>query len=240
MREQNIEKDIPEKIKTTVRNRDHRRCVVCGMPIYEFYPLKAYYAESPSKSNVVLLCPKHVDEARKGILSEENLVEKRKQPFKPLVGTEDNYSIDFQSDVLRLTIGNNQLMRVFMKKEDRFAALKYRNFPILKFDKKDKGLEMTVCMIDKQNNITLLIVNNEVVLSSLNWKIDYSNKVLKIEDSSKKYRFQVRIDAAKDEVVLSEDSFYFDGKKILKLPPSDPNKKGNIVTRTKGDGIVIG
>lgn len=240
MKEMNIQKEIPEKVKKTVQNRDHRRCVVCGTPIFEYYPLKKFYTEKPSSSNVVLLCPKHFKEARKGSLNEEALEEARLNPFKPEKSRLGEYEIDFQSDVVQLKIGSNHMMRVFTKEKDSFAAIKYRNFPIVKLEKKKEGLTLTICMIDNKNNITLLIVDNEVVIATLNWTIEYQNNNLIIEDEDKEYKLQLVIDSTNNEIVLTQDSFFFKGKRMLNLPPSNPFEKPKTITRTKGDGIVIG
>lgn len=241
MKEMNISNEIPKKIKETVRNRDLKRCVICGTPIFEYYPTKAYFTENPHKNNVLLLCPKHVEEARKGILSEEDLEKARLEPFKPEKGKEKNYEINFISDLVKLHLGNNQLLRIFTKEKDSFAAIKYRNFPIIKFEKGKDGLELSICMIDDKNNIILLIIDNEVVLSNAHWDISYVKKNLKIEDKQKKYALNLYLDSENNDLVLSNDSFIFNGKKLINIPISkNPFEKPNILSRMKGDGIVIG
>lgn len=240
MKEMNIQKEIPEKIKKTVQNRDHRRCVICGTPIFEYYPMKYYYVEKPSSTNVVLLCPHHMEEAKKGILEEEAIEKARLEPFKPERDKKGQYEIDFQHDVIELKVGGNHLMRVFTKEKDSFAALKFRNFPIVKLEKKKEGLELTLCMIDDHNNITLLIIDNEVVLSTKKWEIEFLNNNLIIEDPEKEYRLQLVIDSEKNEIVLTPDSFIFKGKKMINLPQQNPFEKPKTITRMKGDGIVIG
>lgn len=240
MKEMNIQREIPKKIKQTVQNRDHRRCVICGTPIFEYYPMKKYYTEKPNASNVVLLCPKHKTEARKDILKEDALEEARLNPFKPEKKDLGKYKIDFESDIVNLTVGSNHLMRVFMKEKDSFSVIKYRNFPIVKLEKKKEGLTMTVCMIDDKNNITLLIIDNEVTLSTLNWEIQFENNNLIIEDENKEYKLQLVVDSQNNEIILTENSFFFKGKRMLNLPQQNPFEKPKTITRTKGDGIVIG
>ncbi len=179
-----LSRTIPESVKRKIRQDSGFGCVICGTGIFEYEHIIPEYHEAKEHepSCMTLLCPTCHGKVTKGLISKETVLKYKKTP-KPLSDGFSHDWLDFNSsENPKITLGGSVLKKCTV-------PLEIFGYPIISIKppvEENTPFLLSAMFFDKNEKLTLEIVDNEWKSFSDNWDMQVVGPRIKIFDSKKK------------------------------------------------------
>jgi hypothetical protein len=172
---------IPDPVKREVRQRCGFGCVVCGLPLYEYDHIIPYSIEKDHRpENLVLLCDQHHREKTSGLLPQGELDEARDNPHNLRQGFSSPLNLHYRGSNCECIIGSNRHIWPYMPEGGFTVPLLIDDTPLVLFRVEDEHLLLTVQLFDRDNNLLVRILDNELLFSVDPWDVEFAGKRLTV------------------------------------------------------------
>ena len=237
---------IPDPIKREVRKRCGFGCVICGKPLYEYDHMKEWALVKEHKAeDICLLCDEHHKQVTNKLLSRETVIKANNEPFNLKTGTSSGLKLIYDGDSCSINMGNSIFSIDFKENEvreeyydNKFAALLIDLVPIIEVEFEENHPLFTICLYDKENNLILHIVKNEIFYSIESWDIEFKSNILTIREEARKITLRIGFNPPNNINIIS-GVFYLNGLVVdIKKDGISINKDGNISNGKFHNSIV--
>lgn len=207
--------NIGEDIKREVRQRCGFGCVVCGMPIYEYeHKLEWAIVKRHVAEEITLLCPLHHTEKTKGLLPKVDVEIADKDPFNKRKGVTSRHLLHYKGNKIKLSLGESDF--IYSKIDDGcfVAPLFIDNEPVFIFRVEQGQLLMSFIARNEENIPVFKILDNAVVINTLNWDVEWIGTTLTIREG--KGRIFLKIDfLAPSEIAVRRARILHNGIELI-------------------------
>lgn len=178
---------ISDPMKREVRQRCGFGCVVCGLPLYTYEHILGWAnVHRHVAEELTLLCDLHQHESTSKLLTQEQIIYADKYPYNLREGISKPYALHYNGLNCIVDVGSN----VFSYKDDgtcpEFVAFAIDEDLIIGFRLDNGHWLLSLNMYDKNDNLILLIVDNELVYSISPWDIELVGRNLIIREAQRK------------------------------------------------------
>ncbi len=186
-----LSRDIPEKVKREVRQRDGFGCVVCGKAIieYEHFDPEFKDARSHSAAGIILLCKDHHGEKTLGFLSRKTIERHAASPRARQKGFSFG-AFDIGDEFPELVIGNV----VFKNVQTAIQIFDDQVFSVSPPEEHGGPFRLSASIRDLDGNVIFKIVDNEWRVGTQNW-----------DARTRKNRILIGSHRSRDEFILRSD-----------------------------------
>ncbi|HMI81962.1 MAG TPA: HNH endonuclease [Solirubrobacterales bacterium] len=172
---------IPLPVKREVRQRCGFGCVFCGLPLYEYDHLVPYAeVEEHDPENLVLLCATHHREKTSGLLTSDQVDAARKSPCNIEKGETHPYELHYEGKSCEARIGSNSITWPELRDGSAVAGILVDDTPIVGFSVDRGRLLLTVQLLNAENELLVQIVENELILSTVPWDVEFAGRRLTV------------------------------------------------------------
>jgi hypothetical protein len=177
---------IPEPIRREVRQRCGFGCVVCGLPLYEYDHLIPYsVAKKHEAHNLTLLCPTHLAEKRKTLLTQEQIARANANPFAVKNGVASPFGLHFEGKQIEVVIGGNEFTGGITLPDASLIQIPISidDIDLVAFRVDGAGnVFLYACFFDRYNMPILTIFENCIVFSAIAGDIKFAGTRLTIRE----------------------------------------------------------
>lgn len=181
---------IPDPIKREVRQRCGFGCVICGLPLYTYEHMLGYANlkdRAPQDRHIAeeltLLCDLHQRESTNKLLARDQIMRANKKPYNLLKGISSPYLLHYGGPNCAVDIGANVFPFEDKGGGTELIALAIDDDPLISFKLEDGHWLLNLNAFDKNDNLVLRIVDNELVYSIAPWDIEFVGHNLIIREA---------------------------------------------------------
>lgn len=165
---------IPPKIKREVRQRCGFGCVICGSPLIQYDHMIEYnVVKKHEASNLTLLCPSHHAEKTAGNLPLFVVLEADKNPNNLRTGVTNKRVLYYSGDEVKIILGNTDFILKDEGLGNFLVLINLFDKPLINVTIKENEILLNIILYDDKGNIVLAIVDNELVVSTSSWDIEF-------------------------------------------------------------------
>ncbi|AZA60766.1 HNH endonuclease signature motif containing protein [Chryseobacterium indoltheticum] len=176
---------IPSEIKREVRQRCGFGCVICGSPIYDYeHMLEWAEVERHVADEITLLCPSHHREKTAKRLPSASVINANKTPHNLKTLVTDKHLLYYEGNEVIMRFGNTNFIIVDKGEGIKYATLVMFHYPLIYATLKEKILLLNIDLFDIEGNLVLSIVENELIISTGVWDIQYVSTKLTIRSEA--------------------------------------------------------
>lgn len=203
-------RSIPLEIKREVRQRCGFGCVICGCPIYEYDHMMdwAIYKRHIA-SEITLLCAQHHSEKTSGLLPIKKVLKANQKPHNLQNGISKPYPLHFHGNQAHIGFGDDEI--TIQDPDAPFSQvilfLVY-NFPLFECFIKDNFLNISLILFDKQGNLILQIVENELTVKPDNYDVYFKSNRLIVNERKKKILMEIEFNPP-NKIIIRKGLFYY-------------------------------
>ncbi len=181
--------EVSDQTKRIVRQRCGFGCVICGHPIYQYDHMYGYTLETADDpAGITLLCANHHEEKTKKLLPLDKVLAANESPINIQNGVSDPFAVHYSGEQFTINIGPG----TFVGMEKYLCAFLWRDEEVIAFNITDEGqLLLNVNLRDRSGNLTLSIINNEMVYSIDTWDVEYVGKTLTVRQALRDIMFEL-------------------------------------------------
>lgn len=204
--------DIPDPMKQAVRTRCGFGCVICGNPLITYEHMIDYsIVLEHTEDNLTLLCDQHQRESTNKLLPPQAVASANANPINVQRGVTSPYALHFgAADVMEVRLGTDE----FSWAGDLMAPLIVDDWPLIFFRRVDGGLYLDLTMHDEFNWPVLLIRDNELVVRSDAWDINFEGHTLTMREAKRKFFARIVFEPP-HRVVIDRGRFLHNGLEIV-------------------------
>lgn len=221
----NREIEVSLGAKRAVRQRCAFGCVICGLPVFQYDHIYGYTLENADDpAAITLLCPRHHDEKTKELLPLAKVVAANEAPFNVKNGVSAPYEMHYDGQESAIHIGSCSFTGI----GTYVCALLWRDEEVIAFDFNEGQLSLNVNLRDRAGNLTLSIIDNELIYSVHPWDIEFVGRMLTVRqglgDIMFKLFFQTpfAIRLARATLAYEDVTININAKKIKVVGPMIP------------------
>lgn len=189
---------IPAAIKREVRQRCGHGCVFCGLPLYEYDHIVDWSeTQRHVADEITLLCNEHHARKTRGLLTREMVQEANGSPHNVAAGVTAPFGLHFSaSDEVEMVVGGDS----FKSTMDLYPIV-VDNIPLLGFLRSAHGLALHVHLRDRYNLPVLSVDNNELMMVSDLWDIQFVGQQLTLHQAAREILVRLRFEPPSRVVV---------------------------------------
>lgn len=178
---------IPDPLKREVRQRCGFGCVICGLPLYTYEHILGYAnVRRHVADELTLLCDQHQRESTNKLLPREYIIQANKDPYNQRKGISAPYTLHYNGPDCIVDIGSN----VFSFRDEgygtEFVALAIDDDFLISFRLDNGHWLLNLNAFDKNDDLILQIIDNELTYSIIPWDIELVGHDLIIREAQQK------------------------------------------------------
>ncbi len=195
-----------------IRQRCGFGCVICGLPVYEYDHMIGWakqYEHDPE--NITLLCENHHGRKTRGTLSLGTVQKYNANPVNIAKGVTAPFLLDVGAEgPFRVKIGTNWFVGVY----PMMVPLIIDDCALIGIQRDEGGqIGLWVQIYDRNNRRQLLIIDNELVMSTGVWDIKFEGQVLTIREGDRDVRLRIRF-TPPDQIEIESAELTYNGVMI--------------------------
>jgi trigger factor len=161
-------------MKRSVRQRCGFGCILCGKPLYQYDHILGWAnVKRHREEEILLLCAEHHDEKTKGLLLEADVREANENPFNLRSDVTVPYTLRFTGNDYRFDIGTIIFSGSLDTNGPFVQPIRIDGTPVLSVRLEDSHYLLTLYIADESGRIVMMIRENELVLSSWVWDVEF-------------------------------------------------------------------
>lgn len=205
---------IPDPMKRVVRQRCGFGCVLCGLPLYTYEHMLGWAnVHRHVASELTLLCSQHQDERTHGLLPIEDVERANLNPYNLREGISKPYTLHYSGLNCVADIGKN----IFFFRDDcsnpEFVAFAIDEEPIISFRLDNGHWLLNLNVYDKNDNLILLIVDNELIYSVSPWDIELVGRNLTIREAQRRILVDILFEPP-SKIKIQRGHFFHNGIEV--------------------------
>ena len=179
--------EIPLQIKRNVRARCGFGCVVCGAQPYEYAHIEDYgKVQCHEEHNITLLCKHHHGEDTLSMLPKDQIIRADREPFNLSTSRTQSRYLFYSGKNVVVRIGGSTFSFDNLPEGFEFVALEIDDKAIISFKAEEEHLFLNFIAHDKNNNVIVEIINNEIIHSTAIWDVEWSANKLIFREGSRR------------------------------------------------------
>jgi trigger factor len=184
---------------------------MCGLPIVQYDHIEDFARVREHKaSNITALCPQHHDDKTHKRLPAELVRARTAKPYNLRNGRSTPYLLHYGTKPIEVVFGSS----IFTTKEgDRYTALKIDDTELVSWRVEDGVYLLTVRWFDDDGTMIFEIDDNELVLNTRKWDIEFVGNRLTIRSGERKVVLVVTFEPPKRITFLAA-SFRLHGNAV--------------------------
>lgn len=211
-------RNIPLPVQREVRQRCGFGCVVCGLPLYEYEHMLGWaQVQRHVAKEITLLCDKHHREKTNGLLPIEAVQVANQDPLNLKSGTSKPYDLHYSGAECEAFIGGNYFQAQDQGYGTAVVPIGIDGVPLLAFVLADGHLLLNLNVFDKYNNLTMQILNNQLVYSTSPWDIQFVGRNLIIREADRQILVDIRFEVP-NRIVINRGRFLLNGVELVVSP----------------------
>ena len=220
---------ISSRIKRKVRQRCGFGCVICGLPIYDYDHILGYANVKRHKANeLTLLCPDHHRMKTNGLLTNNDVIKANKKPYNLSNGTTSPFELSFSGQSPEIVVGTQTFRCSDKRRPTLLVPIMMDKHILFGFTIDTKGIMLNGEARDSNDNIVLLIIDSEIIISSGIWDFTLVGRTLKIQEDLRKYIIEVEFDPP-ERIIVKRYKIAF-GKTTVEVFPDKIKFTGGFVS----------
>lgn len=225
--------EIPTEIKRAVRERCGYGCVVCGAQPYDYDHIIEYEeVKCHEAENLTLLCKHHHGEKTLCNLPRELVEKANASPYNLIDENTKSRTLYYFGRSVEVRVGGNIFKYQDMLEGFSFVPIQIDEEPIISFKYENGNLLLSLRAFDRNNNLVVEIVENEISHTTEIWDADWKANKLSIREGNGRYLLRMIFEAPN---ILTIDKGYFHFNHTDLLLDSDLLFLGNTGNRIHGN-----
>ena len=205
---------IPEPMKREVRQRCGFGCVICGLPLYTYEHMLGWTnVHRHVADELTLLCYQHQYERTHELLPIDDVERANLDPYNLREGVSKPYTLHFSGPNCIADIGKN----VFSFRDDgsnpAFVAFAIDEESIISFRLDNDHWLLNLNVYDKNDDLILLIVDNELIYSISPWDIELVGRNLIIREAQRKILVDILFEPP-SKIKIQRGHFFHNGIEV--------------------------
>ncbi|MFJ8143624.1 HNH endonuclease signature motif containing protein [Streptomyces sp. NPDC096048] len=226
-------RDIPDPIKRQIRQRCGFGCVICGLPLYEYEHIAEWSRVGcHDPVDMALLCPTHHAEKTRGLLPAADVKSANENPYNFRFGRSEAFPLRYSGSSCLVNVGGSR-WRHYFSTDEVVPLLVIKGCPVIEVKRQDGRLLLSLRIYDKQENLLLEIVENELVFSVESWDVELVGRKLTIRGGSRFILAQVEF-YTPDAIMITRGVFAYGGSQVQVESNSIFLEKYNVRLRNYG------
>lgn len=199
-----------------VRQRCGHGCVVCGNPLITYEHVKGWAnTKTHDVEDITLLCSNHQRESTNDLLTEAQVRAFNLDPINLRSGHTAPFQFHFQpGEQAEIRLGGETFTS-----EGSMAPLVIDNQPVIWFERTGDELLFSMTMLDEFNRLLLLVRQNELVVNSGAFDVEFIGRTLTIRQGMRKLFARIRFEPP-HRVVIERARWLWNGVDIEVTPDS--------------------
>lgn len=191
-------------MKRAIRQRCGFGCVVCGHPIIEYHHMTAWAkVRAHEEKDITLLCREHHGMAGAELIAPQTVREYDKGPINRRTGRSRALPLFFPGNTCKVIVGGTPIMA-----PATFHAIAIDNRPFVTVHQHDHHVTLDVTMLDRDGNLRLSIVENELSFAIDAYDITFIKNRLTAAGPEP---FAIIFKPCDQTMVIEAGSFYYNG-----------------------------
>ncbi|MBA1296596.1 cell division protein [Pseudomonas lurida] len=206
---------IQEAMKREIRQRCGFGCVICGIPLYEYeHMLKWSVVKRHVASEITLLCRFHHGQRTSGLLPIEIVREANLAPYNLNAGASSAVMLHFTGRKVDLKLGGNSFNLTDINEGEKFCPLIIDRVPVVSFVHRKGRNYLSLNIYDDEQKLILKVVENEIVIDTGQWDVEWVGKVLTIRQGPKRVFLKIEFRPPGD-VVIEKGTILYNGIELI-------------------------
>jgi len=211
---------IPDPMKREVRQRCGFGCVMCGLPLYTYEHMLGWAnVRRHVAEELTLLCYQHQYERTHGLLPIEDVKCADLNPYNLREGISKPYTLHYSGSNCRADIGRN----VFSFQDDgsnpEFVAFAIDEESIISFRLDNGHWLLNLSVYDRNDDLIVLIVDNELIYSVSPWDIELVGRNLIIREAQRRILVDILFEPP-SQIKIQRGHFFHNGIEVEIKPDS--------------------
>jgi len=207
-------------MKREVRQRCGFGCVMCGLPLYTYEHIVGWAnVHSHVAEELTLLCDQHQRESTNKLLPREQIIRADKDPYNLREGVSKPYTLHYSGSNCIADIGRN----VFSFQDDgsnpEFVAFAIDEESIISFRLDSGHWLLNFSVYDRNDDLILLIVDNELIYSVFAWDIELVGRNLIIREAQRIILVDILFEPP-SQIKIQRGHFFHNGIEVEIKPDS--------------------
>lgn len=210
-------RNIPLPIQREVRQRCGFGCVICGMPLYEYEHMEEWaLVHRHVADEITLLCDQHHREKTSGLLPKEKVLNANKKPHNLREDVSKPYDFHFYGNEMIVHIGSGRY--IHNGSDESFISgacpIMIDGMPLVAFKIEDGHVLLYLNIFDRNNNLVLRVIRNQLIYKASPWDIEFVGKKLTLREGHRKILIEIIFNPP-NEILISRGILFFHDFKIL-------------------------
>jgi len=174
---------IPIPMKRSIRQRCGFGCVLCGLPLYQYDHILGWAnVNRHHEDEILLLCAQHHEEKTKGLLPDEVIREANENPFNLRSDVTAPYTLQFAGNDYLFDVGSVTFTGNLDREGAFVQPIRVDGTPILGVRLEDSHYLLNLYIADEAGRIVMTIIENELVLSSWVWDVEFVGRRIVVRE----------------------------------------------------------
>lgn len=175
--------NIELSMKREIRKRCGYGCVICGNPIIRYHHIVPWSeCKEHQAENITLLCPQHHDEHHAKLISRSQIIEADKAPFAKESGFTSPLKLRYADKPITVKTKFHEIFAPWHPSEP-FIFLSIDSLVLILLHQEDDRVLISCQLHDRNNNQVVVILDNEVILSSASEDVEVTANRIVIKHS---------------------------------------------------------
>jgi hypothetical protein len=211
---------IPEPMKREVRQRCGFGCVICGLPLYTYEHMLGWTnVHRHVADELTLLCYQHQYERTHRLLPIEDVEYANLDPYNLREGVSKPYTLHYSGSNCIADIGRNVFSFIDDGSNPEFVAFAIDEDLIIGFRLDNGHWLLNLNVYDKNDNLIMLIVDNELIYSISPWDIELVGRNLIIREAQRKILVDILFEPP-SQIKIQRGYFFHNGIEVEIKPES--------------------
>jgi hypothetical protein len=201
-------------MKREVRQRCGFGCVICGLPLYTYEHMLGWTnVRRHVAEELTLLCYQHQYERTHGLLPIEYVKRADLNPYNLHEGVSKPYTLHYSGSNCIADIGRNVSSFQDDGSNSEFVAFAIDEEPIIGFRLDNGHWLLNLSVYDRNDDLILLIVDNELIYSVSPWDIELVGRNLIIREAQRRILVDILFEPP-SQIKIQRGYFFHNGIEV--------------------------